>query len=214
MDASLIQNLSILIIPTLFAITLHEFSHAYVAKLRGDNTAYIAGRVTLNPINHIDIWGTVILPLVLYIFSSGMMLFGYAKPVPINSRNFKNYTKDMFLTILAGPLANLIMAFIWSLILLILIKLQINEPFFIKMARYGQMINFMLFAFNLFPLLPLDGGRILLLFLPYKYATLLSKLEPYSMIIVFALFALGIFNFWLQPIMQFSSLIFNFIMQI
>jgi len=207
-DKQLIQNLAIFAIPLLFALTVHEFAHGYIAKLRGDNTAYIAGRLTLNPAKHIDIWGTIAMPLLLYFSTAGTFWFGYAKPIPINTKNFKNYKKDIFVTIAAGPLSNLIMAFLWGILLTILLKFQVSEVFFLKMCNYGIIINLSLFALNLFPLLPLDGGRLLLLFLPYKYAVNFSRLEPYGFMIILLLsFSTILTKFWLFPIIKFFSAI-------
>ncbi len=200
--ANLIQTVLIYAIPVLFAITVHEAAHGYVARHYGDNTAYMLGRVTLNPLKHIDPMGTILMPLMLYFATSGAFLFGYAKPVPVQFGNLRNPKRDMIWVALAGPGANLIQAVIWGVLLYFLIGTGLTEPFFVKMCQGGMLVNVVMFAFNLFPLPPLDGGRILVGLLPYKQAELVSRIEPYGFFIVMGLVLMGIVSkLWLQPVM-------------
>ena len=200
--ANLIQTVLIYAIPVLFAITVHEAAHGYVARHFGDNTAYAMGRVTLNPIKHIDPVGTILMPLMLYFATSGAFLFGYAKPVPVQFGNLRNPKRDMIWVALAGPGANLIQALIWGVLLYALVGTGLTEPFFVKMCQGGMLVNVVMFAFNLFPLPPLDGGRILVGLLPHKQAELVSRIEPYGFFIVMGLVLMGIVSkLWLQPVM-------------
>ena len=200
--ANLIQTVLIYAIPVVFAITVHEAAHGYVARHFGDNTAYALGRVTLNPIKHIDPVGTILMPLMLYFATSGAFLFGYAKPVPVQFGNLRNPKRDMIWVALAGPGANLIQAVIWGVLLYVLVGTGLTEPFFIKMCQGGMLVNVVMFAFNLFPLPPLDGGRILVGLLPYKQAELVSRIEPWGFFVVMALIVTGFLStFWMQPVM-------------
>ena len=202
----LIQALAVYAIPVIFAITLHEAAHAYTANYFGDNTAVRLGRLSLNPIKHIDPVGTILIPIALYLISNGSFAFGYAKPVPVNFGALKNPKRDMAWVALAGPAANYVMAFIWLLFDFVLGYFQISEPFFIKMAKAGLMVNLVMFALNLFPMLPLDGGRILTSMLPIKWAMQFSKIERYGFIIVMALIAFKVLDYWLVPIMTLGML--------
>jgi Zn-dependent protease len=160
------------------------------------------GRITLNPLKHIDPIGTILMPLVL-IFSGSPFLFGYAKPVPVRFGNLNNPKRDMVWVALAGPASNLIMALIWGVAAYILKGAGVDEPFFNKMAQGGIVVNAVMFAFNLFPLPPLDGGRILVGLLPYKYAELVSRVEPWGFFIVLGLVIAGIINtIWMAPMMS------------
>jgi len=207
--ANLIQTVAIYALPVLFAITVHEAAHGYVARHFGDNTAYMLGRVTLNPIKHIDLIGTIAMPLLLYFATSGAFLFGYAKPVPVNFSQLRNPKRDMIWVALAGPGANLIQALLWGILLYLLLGADVTEPFFIKMCQGGILVNVVMFVFNLFPLPPLDGGRILVGLLPYKQAALVSRVEPWGFFIVMALIISGVITkLWLLPLM---SLTFAFI---
>jgi Zn-dependent protease len=199
---NLIQNVLIYALPVLLAITVHEAAHGYAARHFGDNTAYALGRITLNPLKHIDPIGTILMPLVL-IFSGSPFLFGYAKPVPVRFGNLNNPKRDMVWVALAGPASNLIMALIWGVAAYILKGAGVDEPFFNKMAQGGIVVNAVMFAFNLFPLPPLDGGRILVGLLPYKYAELVSRVEPWGFFIVLGLVIAGIINtIWMAPMMS------------
>ena len=206
MDIShLIQTIAIYALPVLFAITVHEAAHGYAARHFGDNTAYLLGRVTLNPLKHIDPVGTVLMPLLLYFATSGAFLFGYAKPVPVRFGKLRNPKRDMIWVALAGPGVNFIQAFLWGALLYILKGSGVIEPFFLKMAQGGVLVNLVMFAFNLFPLPPLDGGRILVGLLPYRQAELVSRVEPWGFFIVMALVISGIVTtLWLQPLMTLS----------
>ncbi len=200
--AQLIQTVALYALPVLFAITVHEAAHGYAARHFGDNTAYAMGRVTLNPIKHIDPIGTILMPLMLYFATSGAFLFGYAKPVPVRFGNLRNPKRDMIWVALAGPGANFVQAFIWGVLFFVLRGTGVTEPFFLKMAQGGMLVNEVMFAFNLFPLPPLDGGRILVGLLPYKQAELVSRVEPWGFFIVMALVLAGIVStLWMQPLM-------------
>ena len=201
--AKLIQTVAIYALPVLFAITLHEAAHGYVAKHFGDNTAWALGRVTLNPIKHIDPVGTILMPLVLYMATSGAFLFGYAKPVPVHFGRLRHPKRDMIWVALAGPGANLAQAVLWGIAFYLLKGAGLSEPFFIKMCQAGILVNVVMFVFNLFPLPPLDGGRILVGLLPYKPAMLLSRIEPCGFFVVMALVLAGVVSkLWMQPLMS------------
>ena len=200
----IIRALSIGIIPLLLAITLHEAAHGYVAKHFGDKTAWMMGRVTLNPLKHIDPIGTVLMPIALLALSGGAFAFGYAKPVPVNFGNLRNPKRDMIWVAAAGPASNLVQALLWGVAFLLLIKLGLGGAmgeFFTAMCKAGVWLNVILFVFNLLPLPPLDGGRILSGLLPYQYASMLSRIEPYGFfIVIFLLVTKVLENFWLLPI--------------
>ena len=200
--AQLIQNIAIWAIPVLFSITVHEAAHGYAARHFGDNTAYLLGRITLNPIKHIDPVGTILMPLLLLFSTSGAFLFGYAKPVPVRFGNLRNPKRDMVWVALAGPAANLLQAFLWGLLLILLLAMDVSEPYFLAVCKAGVTVNVVMFVFNLFPLPPLDGGRILVGLLPYRQAALVSRVEPWGFFIVMALVLSGIVSqLWMQPLM-------------
>ena len=202
MDNSTIQTILIYALPVLFAITVHEAAHGYVARHFGDNTAYMMGRVTLNPMKHIDPIGTILMPLMLYFATSGAFLFGYAKPVPVNFSQLRHPKRDMVWVALAGPASNFIQAILWALLFTLLVALGLNERFFLSMAKAGVLVNLVMWAFNLFPLPPLDGGRVLVGLLPPRQAYSLSRIEPWGFFIVMGLVLLGILsNWWLRPLM-------------
>ena len=213
MDTSqLIQTVLIYALPVLFSITIHEAAHGYVARYFGDHTASMLGRITLNPLKHIDPVGTILMPLLLYFATSGAFLFGYAKPVPVNFGNLRHPKRDMVWVALAGPLSNLLQALLWLALFIVLLGLGIDERFFVEMARAGVLVNLVMWAFNLFPLPPLDGGRILVGLLPTKAAMTVSRIEPYGFFIVLALVLLGIVGtIWLRPLMDLGYAAINFI---
>ena len=200
--AHLIQTVALYALPVLFAITVHEAAHGYAARHFGDNTAYALGRITLNPLKHIDPMGTILMPLLLYVATSGAFLFGYAKPVPVRFGNLRNPKRDMIWVALAGPAANFIQAFLWGALLFVLKGADVSEPFFLKMAQGGILVNVVMFVFNLFPLPPLDGGRILVGLLPYRQAVWVSRVEPWGFFIVMGLVIAGVVSsLWMQPLM-------------
>jgi Zn-dependent protease len=203
--SQLIQTVLIYALPVLFSITIHEAAHGYVARYFGDHTASMLGRITLNPLKHIDPVGTILMPLLLYFATSGAFLFGYAKPVPVNFGNLRHPKRDMVWVALAGPLSNLLQALLWLALFIVLLGLGIDERFFVEMARAGVLVNLVMWAFNLFPLPPLDGGRILVGLLPYRMAYPISRVEPYGFFIVMALVISGIVgSYWLRPLMKIS----------
>lgn len=204
MDTSnLIQTVSVYAIPVIFAITLHEAAHGYAAKYFGDRTATMMGRVTLNPLSHIHWVGTILLPLLLYFSTSGALLFGYAKPVPVNFGNLRHPKRDMIWVALAGPGINLVQAIVWALLYVVYTDFGVTEKFFLAMCKAGVLSNVVMFAFNLFPLPPLDGGRIVVGLLPWKQAYQFSRIEPYGFFIVIALAITGVVNhLWLDPVMS------------
>ncbi|MBI1891805.1 MAG: site-2 protease family protein [Burkholderiales bacterium] len=196
----LIQNFAVYVLPILFAITLHEASHAYAAKYFGDSTAYLQGRMSLNPVKHIDPVGTIIIPVVLY-FVGSPFLFGYAKPVPVDWGKLRKPKRDMIWVALAGPAANLVMALFWLVLSIALRGLNIYEPFFMRMAEAGVLVNLVIFAFNLLPIPPLDGGRIMTGLLPHRQAYQFAQIERYGFFIVIALMFLQVLQYWMVPVM-------------
>jgi Zn-dependent protease len=199
----IIQTITVYAIPVLLAITLHEAAHGYVARMFGDSTAYMLGRVTLNPLKHIDLVGTIIVPLAIVLLaklSGGAgFLFGWAKPVPVNFANLRNPKRDMIWVAGAGPGVNLLMAIAWALLLNAFLAADLQEQFFLEMAKAGIFVNIGLMALNLLPLPPLDGGRILVGLLPHRLAYALSRVEPYGFFILIALLATNTIGFFLQP---------------
>ena len=204
LDFSLAQKIAIWALPVLFAITVHEVAHGFVARRLGDPTAYLLGRLTLNPLKHIDPVGTVLVPLVMLLL--GGFLFGWAKPVPIGYRNLGNPKRDMAIVAAAGPLSNLAMAFGWALLLRLAVELLrplpwVGQPLFF-MAQAGITINLVLMVVNLVPLPPLDGGRVLIGLLPDRQSLGLAAIEPFGLIVVLLLLTSGVLGRVLQPIMQ------------
>ncbi|PUE18902.1 site-2 protease family protein [Limnohabitans sp. MMS-10A-160] len=199
--SDLIQTVLIYALPVIFAITLHEAAHGYAAQRLGDSTAAMLGRVTLNPLVHIDPIGTILMPLLLYFSTGGAFLFGYAKPVPVRFDHLRHPKRDMVWVALAGPAANLLQALLWGILLYALAAAGVSERFFIDMCKAGMLTNVVMFAFNLFPLPPLDGGRILVGLLPWRQALMVSKIEPWGFFIVMALVITGVVNsLWMQPL--------------
>lgn len=206
----LIQTIALAAIPVLFAITLHEASHGYVARYFGDMTAFQQGRISLNPIKHIDPIGTILLPLLT--LWMGGILFGWAKPVPVNFAALRNPKKDMLWVALAGPLSNIFMAMCWALFAKIALAFPDNyyyEPL-LEMSMIGIKINVVLAVLNLLPLPPLDGGRIAISMLPHRQAYQLAKIEPYGMFILIFLAITPVLWWVLKPFMN----MFYFVIQL
>lgn len=197
----IVQTIAVFALPVIFAITLHEAAHAYAAKYFGDATAYMQGRMSLNPARHIDPVGTILIPIVLFVATSGAFFFGYAKPVPVEWGNLRKPKRDMAWVALAGPGANLVMALMWLVFGMLLRKFGFNEPFFLQMAQAGVWFNLIIFAFNLFPVPPLDGGRVVTSMLPHRYAYKYAQLEPYGFFIVLGLAFLKLLHYWVVPVM-------------
>lgn len=205
----LFSKILIFAIPLIFAITIHEAAHGYVANYYGDSTAKLAGRLSLNPLRHIDLIGTIILPLIMITF--GGFIFGWAKPVPVNENNLRNGVRDMALVAIAGPVVNFIMAIFWAGILH-WHNLFIHNIDYIgiisTMAKFGIIINIVLMCLNLLPIPPLDGSRIVNAFLPKKISYWYYQLEPYGIIILIILLISNILNMILSPfILYFYNLI-------
>lgn len=206
---NLIQTIAIYALPVIFAITVHEAAHGYVARYFGDNTAWVLGRVTLNPIKHIDLVGTIVMPVLLYVATAGTFLFGYAKPVPVRFGNLRRPKQHMIWVALAGPGANFLQALLWGVLLYLANGAGVTERFVLEMCRAGMLVNVVMFVFNLFPLPPLDGGRILVGLLPWRQAQLVSRVEPWGFFIVMALVLTGVVStLWMSPLMglTFSAL--------
>ena len=190
------QTLLIYIIPLLFAITLHEAAHGWIASKLGDHTARMMGRVTLDPTKHVDPIGTIAIPLVLLLSSSGF-IFGWAKPVPINFNALRNGKSGMIWVALAGPGANIVMAVCWLFVMIIAINM--NIAVLIEMGRIGILVNCVLAVFNLLPIPPLDGSRVISALLPNRLAYQYNQLEQYGLYILLGLMFLGGFNYLVRP---------------
>ncbi|WP_432786159.1 hypothetical protein AAEX37_00272 [Oligella sp. MSHR50489EDL] len=193
---STLKLVTVYAIPVIFAITLHEAAHGYVARMFGDNTAYVLGRVSLNPARHIDPFGTVIFPL-LTLFLGGM-LFGWAKPVPVNQGQLREPRRHMIWVVLAGPAANFLMALLWAVLLRILLSMGETQGFLWEVSRAGILINLILMVLNLLPIPPLDGGRVVMNVVPLKAESVLARIEPYGIWILLALLLTGI----IQPVIS------------
>lgn len=202
----IIQTLTLYALPVIFAITLHEAAHGYVARLFGDPTATQLGRVTLNPIKHIDPIGTIAVPIGILLMSKlvggPFMLFGWAKPVPVDFGRLRRPKRDMLWVALAGPAANLFMAILWGISLRVLFESGDRGSFWFQMAQVGIQINLTLMALNLLPILPLDGGRVLFSLLPHQLAWQYGRIEPFGLFIVIALLATGVLSTLIAPMMS------------
>jgi Zn-dependent protease len=202
LEMNLIQKIAVYALPVLFAITVHEAAHGYAARRFGDRTAEMLGRLTLNPIKHIDPLGTVVVPLLLLLSGSGF-IFGWAKPVPVSPRNFKNPGKDMAVVAAAGPASNVVMAFIWAVIMRLVVAYMSDlgnagQALFL-MAQFGVIINALLAVLNMLPIPPLDGGRVAVGLLPPGPSRSLSQIEPYGMWILVGLMFTGLLSPILRP---------------
>ena len=196
-----VRLIALYAIPGIFAITLHEAAHGYAARHFGDLTAYQAGRITLNPIRHIDLMGTIIIPVLILIASEGKYAFGWAKPVPVNFDRLRNPKRDMLWVAAAGPGANLLMALFWACVIKAMLGIPPNtftEPM-VLMARGGIIVNAVLLVLNLLPLPPLDGGRIAVSLLPPKLAYRFARVEPFGLLIVLVLMLLGVLGKVMWP---------------
>jgi Zn-dependent protease len=206
MELSLIQKITVFALPVIFAITLHEAAHGYVARYFGDTTAAALGRITLNPLKHIDPVGTILVPLAILLASKllggGMILFGWAKPVPVDFGQLRRPKQDMLWVAAAGPGMNFVMALFWAL--MIQLGHALGSSFastpLMLMGAAGVFINVILMALNLIPLPPLDGGRIAVSLLPVRQAIQFSRLEPYGLFILLALLFTGVLGIILWPL--------------
>jgi Zn-dependent protease len=202
MDVSL-SAIVLFAVPVVFAITLHEAAHGYVARMFGDRTAELQGRITLNPLKHIDPVGTILVPGVLLLaakFAGPQFVFGWAKPVPVNFANLRNPRRDMLWVAAAGPGANLVMAVAWALVLKALPPAM--SPAAMQMALVGISVNLVLMALNLLPVPPLDGGRIAMSLLPRPAARAYARIEPYGLFVIVALLAFGVLDDAMRPILR------------
>jgi Zn-dependent protease len=192
---------------------LHEAAHGYVAHKLGDNTALMLGRVTLNPIPHIDPLGTIAMPALLYFATGGNFLFGYARPVPVRFGNLNHPKRDMIWVALAGPGINFLQALAWLLAFYLMKGFGVTETYFLKMSLAGVVVNVSMFVFNLFPLPPLDGGRVLVGLLPWRAAVWLSKVEPYGMYIILGLVAFKLLDgVWMTPLMSWTVFVLSLLL--
>jgi Zn-dependent protease len=201
LDLNLVQKIAVWIVPVLLAITVHEVAHGWVASRLGDKTAFMLGRLTLNPLKHVDPMGTILIPGMLLLLQTGF-IFGYAKPVPVTWQNLRNPKRDMALVAVAGPAANLLMAIGWALLMRVGLLLGEQGMALIYMGVAGISINTILMVLNLLPLPPLDGGRVLTGLLPGPWAYRLSRIEPYGFFILIALLVTGLLGLILWPLIS------------
>ncbi|KTD07171.1 site-2 protease family protein [Legionella jamestowniensis] len=209
-ELTAVQQIAIWLLPVLFAITFHEAAHAWVAYRLGDTTAKMLGRLSFNPIKHIDLIGTIIVPIAILILSQFNFVFGWAKPVPINDSQFRNPRRDVALTTAAGPLSNLLMAVIWAGLLKLATNLDPQSSnfalFLLLTARAGIIINLLLAYLNLIPIPPLDGSRIVASLMPPRSASIYLRLEPWGFFILIILMFTGILAWLINPPIQWSLL--------
>jgi len=196
-----LQAIVLWAVPVVFAITLHEAAHGFVARHFGDRTAEALGRITLNPLRHIDLIGTVVVPAMLYLTAGPQYIFGWAKPVPVNFGNLHHPKRDMLWVAAAGPLANFAMAFLWMLVLKLMLANDAGPQHWLaSMSRIGVSINLVLMALNLLPLPPLDGGRIAVSLLPARASAAWSRLEPFGFFILIALMVAQLLDDFIRPL--------------
>ncbi|HPT51096.1 MAG TPA: site-2 protease family protein [Accumulibacter sp.] len=216
MDASLIPTIAIAALPVVLAITLHEAAHGYAARHFGDPTAWQEGRITANPLKHIDPIGTILVPVLLLLLTTGGILFGWAKPVPVNFGRLRHPKADMLWVAAAGPGANFAMLLGWALLAKLAWLLPMN--FFTlpmtRMAEFGMSINLALMVLNLFPLPPLDGGRIAVSLLPSRLAWQFARIEPFGFPILLVLLYTGVLNWLLSPVIHLIGGLVEFFFQI
>jgi len=203
-EFTLLQKISVWVVPAIFAITVHEVAHGWVASRFGDLTARMMGRLTLNPLKHIDPVGTLLIPAITMLMAG--FIFGYAKPVPVSYRNLNNPKRDMALVALAGPGSNLLMALFWALWIRLVVVFGDSFPnaslFLISIGIAGIFVNTILMVINMIPIPPLDGGRVLVELLPAKYSDLLARLEPFGFMILILLLFLGILGKLVGPLIM------------
>jgi Zn-dependent protease len=201
LELSLIQKIAIWVVPVVLGITVHEVAHGWIASKLGDKTAMMMGRLTLNPLKHIDPMGTILIPALLLLMNAGF-IFGYAKPVPITWQNLKQPKRDMALVAVAGPLSNLIMATGWALLIRVALLLGESGTALAYMGVAGITINIILMILNLLPLPPLDGGRVMTGLLPGPWAYQFSRIEPYGFFILIGLLVTGVLGLILWPLIS------------
>jgi Zn-dependent protease len=193
-------------VPVIFAITLHEAAHGYVARRFGDHTAEMLGRITLNPLRHIDPVGTVLVPAMLYLTAGPQFVFGWAKPVPVNFGNLRHPKRDMLWVAAAGPLANFAMAFLWTIVLrLALGEVSAASQGLALMARIGISVNLVLMALNLLPIPPLDGGRIAVSLLPGRLSAAFARVEPFGFLVIVVLMFTPLLGTLIRPVRDFGA---------
>lgn len=216
MDSSLIPTIAIAALPVILAITLHEAAHGYAARHFGDPTAWQEGRITANPLKHIDPVGTILVPVLLLLLTTGGILFGWAKPVPVNFGRLRHPKADMLWVAAAGPGANFAMLLGWAALAKLAWLLPVN--FFTlpmtRMAEFGMSINLALMVLNLFPLPPLDGGRIAVSLLPSRLAWQFARIEPFGFPILLVLLYTGVLNWLLSPVMRLIGGLVEFLFQL
>lgn len=216
-EFTLIQEISIWALPVLLAITLHEVAHGYVAYLCGDTTAKMLGRLSLNPVRHVDLFGTILLPLLTGLLTAFNLVIGYAKPVPVNWNQLRHPRRDMLLVALAGPVANLLMAFCWAgcfKIATIMPENSMTTLFLLSSARAGMLINLVLAFLNLIPLPPLDGSKIVTSMLPVRQAIAYSKIEPFGFLILLVLIFTNVLSYILVPLINSGIYVLSLIFQL